>query len=127
MISCSDEEELKLEVYNPEIFAFDIGSENEVNSTIRVRGFKQSEEGQEFTASVAYELDLVRPDGNTEKSFISKVEDLKFRERVKDSEIDIQFTLDSTYVPGKYQIIFNIKDTYTNNTAVISSEFELTE
>lgn len=124
---CSREEKSKLEAFNPEVFAFDIGDQYEVNATVRVKGFKEQHKGEEFTGSVAYDLDLIKPDGSVTKSLISKIEDLKFSEEVKDAGIDIQFNLDSTYPTGKYKIIFNLKDTYSNSTASTSAEFQLSK
>jgi hypothetical protein len=122
---CSGDDNNKLEAYNPEVFAFDIGDEYEVNATVRIKGFKLDQQGDEFTSSVSYELDLVRPEGVTENEIVTKIEDLVFSEKVNDAGIDIQFTLDSSYAPGKYSVIFNLKDNLSEKSVTTSTEFTL--
>jgi hypothetical protein len=126
-VSCGEEENLNLEAYNTGAFVFDIGDEFEVNAAMRIRGFKLEEEGDEFSSSVSYEVDLVKPDGTTEESLLSKVEDFRFRERVNDTGLDIQFNLDKTYGTGRYTLHINLIDNYTHNTTSASAEFELVE
>jgi hypothetical protein len=126
-VSCSGDGDVKFEAYNPEAFAFDIGEEYEVNATVRIKGFVLREAGEEFTASISYELDLVKPGGETEKGFISKVEDFTFSEKVNDAGLDIQFILDSTYSEGNYSVIFNLKDSFEDYSATTKADFSLNE
>jgi hypothetical protein len=125
--SCGEDENLKLEVYNTEAFVFDTGDEYEVNALVRLKGFKLQEEGEEFTSSVSYDIDLLKPDGSREEAFISKVKDFEFSEEVKDAGLDIQFNLDKSYIPGKYTMVINLTDNNTDNTTQTSAGFELTE
>jgi hypothetical protein len=103
----------KLEAFNPEAFAFDIGD--------------SWEENEIFKASLAFSVDLITPEGDTIPGLITRVEDLTNNEKVIDTSLEAQFELDSTYSSGKYKIIFNVKDVNSEGTASISTGFELSE
>lgn len=122
-ISCGKDEQTKLEAYNAEAFAYDIGDGWEVNATTRVKGFVQKEEGETFTALLSFDIDLVNVTGDTLKSLISKTEDKMKNEKMSDVDLEIQFDLDSTYAEGNYKVIFNVKDVNTQQTAKSSAEF----
>ncbi len=125
LISACSKEEKKLEVFNAEAFAYDLGNSWEVDATTRVKGFKQNESENKFTATLSYNIDLVRPAGDTLKSLISKTEDKVNDEAFIDAPVEIQFDLDSTYTDGEYKLIFNIKDAETGQTASASASFKL--
>jgi len=121
--SCSVEEPAKIETFSTEAFAYDLGDAWEVNTTTRVKGFSQTEEDNNFSATIAYDIDLVNPAGDTIKALISRVEDKMDTERIMDIPLEAQFELDSTYAEGEYKIIFNIKDVFSNNIAVSTASF----
>jgi hypothetical protein len=125
--SCSGDEKAKMEAFSPEAFAYDLGSGWEVNASTFVKGFKQEKEGENFTALLSYDLDLVTPKGDTIKSLISRTEDKKNNEEMIDTQLEAQFNLDSTYAPGKYFVVFRLKDGLTNRTARSVAGFELSE
>ncbi len=127
LASCSKKEESKMEAFNAEAFAYDIGGAFEVNASTRVKGFKQNEENKKFKASLAFDIDLVKPNGDTIKSLITRVEDKINNEKMSDVPLEIQFNLDSTYALGKYKLVFEIKDANTEQTASSSAEFDLSE
>ncbi|QQS35885.1 MAG: hypothetical protein IPM56_16845 [Ignavibacteriales bacterium] len=126
LISCG-KEDLKLEAFNPEAFAFDIGDTWEVNASAQVRGFLQVEENEMFKASLAFSVDLITPSGDTIAGLITRVEDLNNNEKVLDTSLEAQFELDSTYAAGKYNVVFNVKDVNNNQTATTAASFEITE
>jgi len=121
------DEETKLEAYNAEAFAYDLGDNWEVNATTRVKGFLQKEENGTFTALLSYDIDLVTAAGDTIKSMISRSEDKIKNEKMSDVDLETQFELDSTYAEGNYKVIFNVKDANTQQTAKSSAEFVLEE
>lgn len=122
--SCSKEEK-KLEVFNAEAFAYDLGGSWEVDATIRVKGFKQNEKDNKFTTTLSYDIDLVKPAGDTVKALISKTEDKSNNEEFMDVPLEIQFDLDSTYSDGDYKLIFKVKDAETGKMASASASFNL--
>ena len=122
--ACSKKEE-KLEVINAEAFAYDLGNGWEVDGSARVKGFKQTEKDNKYTAKISYNIDLVKPDGDTVKSIAAKTEDKENDEAFIDVPVDIQFDLDTTYNYGDYKVIFNIKDVETGKTASTSATFKL--
>ncbi len=125
--SCSKDEESKMDAFSPEAFAYDLGNGWDVNASTFVKGFKQEKEGEIYTALLSYDLDLVTPKGDTIKSLISRIEDKKNNEEMIDTQLEAQFELDSTYAPGKYSVVFRIKDGLTNRIARSSAGFELNE
>ena len=125
--SCSKKEETKLESFSPEAFAYDVGSQFEVNASTRVKGFQQKEENKKFKASLSYDIDIVKPNGDTIKSMITRVEDKINSEKMTDVPLEIQFNLDSTYALGKYKLIFHIKDVNSDAKALSSASFDLSE
>ncbi len=122
--ACSKKEE-KLEAFNAEAFAYDLGNSWEVDATTRVKGFTQIERNDSFTTKIGYKIDLIKPDGDTAKSIISRTEDKVNSEKFIDVPVEIQFDLDSTYRDGEYKVIFNIKDAETGKTASASATFKL--
>ena len=126
LYSCSKEEPLKLTAYNTEVYTLDMDSGREVHALTRVKGFEQKEQGKnKFVATIAYDLDLIIPKGDTLKSFISQVEDKDAVERMTDAGLEAQFELDSTYAMGEYKVIFIIKDVLSGNKAFTSASFKI--
>lgn len=123
--SCSKEEPVKIETFSTEAFAYDLGGSWEVNATTRVKGFNQKEEGNNYSATIAYDVNLLTPTGDTIKALISRVEDKTDNERIMDIPLEAQFELDSTYTTGEYTIIFNIKDVLSGSTAASLATFKL--
>ena len=124
--SCSKEEPPKLSAYNTEVYTLDMDSGWEVHALTRVKGFEQKEEAKnKFIATIAYDMDLITPKGDTLKSFISRVEDKNAEERMTDAGLEAQFELDSTYTKGEYKVMFMIKDVLSGNSASTSSSFKI--
>ena len=125
--SCS-KEETTLEAFNPEAFAYDLGNSWEVNAMINVKGFEQREgSGDTFEASISYSADIKIPNGKTVENLYSDKINISAEEEIIDIPLEVQFELDSTYSFGKYTIIFNITDIYSQNIISSSAEFDLTE
>ena len=122
--ACSKKEE-NLKAFNAEAFAYYLGNGWEVDATTRVKGFKQVEKNNSYTARLGYKVDLVKPDGDTIKSVISRNEDKLNNEKFIDVPVEVQFDLDSTYKDGEYKVIFNIKDAETGDTASASTSFKI--
>jgi hypothetical protein len=125
--SCGGEDPVQIETFSTEAFAFDIGDRWEVNAATRVKGFNQVEEENNFSATIAYDIDLVTPAGDTLKALISRVEDKTGTERIMEIPLEVQFELDSTYAVGEYVIIFNIKDAAAEQGATSTATFELVD
>ena len=124
--ACSKKKQEKLKVYNTEAFAYDLGNKNwEVDATTRVQGFIQKEENNLYKASLAYDIDIITPKGNTIKSIISKIADKQKKEKMTDIGIDAQVNLDSTYALGNYKIVIRVKDVYSGKTSESTANFKL--
>ena len=123
--ACKKEESLKLETSVNQAYAFDIGTAWEVNISTKVKGFMEEENNGKFKMSLSYTIDLEKPGGETVKGIISKTEDKIDKEKLPDFILDSQFNLDTTYVPGKYKAIINIRDVITGKTASATTSFDL--
>ncbi len=127
LTSCS-KEETNLEAFNPEAFAYDLGNTWEVNAMINVKGFEQREGSDDnFEASISYSADIKTPGGKTVENLYSDNINISAQEEIIDIPLEVQFELDSTYSIGKYTIIFNITDSYSQSSVTGFAEFDLTE
>ena len=122
---CSKDEAPRLEAYNAEAFAYDIGGSWEVNASARVKGFNQVEQNEKFSVSLSYDIDVITPGGDTLKSLITRVEEKESNEQLTDLPLEVQFELDSTYAAGKYVLVFHINEPETGSTASTAAAFEL--
>lgn len=128
LLSSCSKEKTKLEAFNPEAFAYDLGNTWEVNATINVKGFEQREGSRDtFEASISYSADIKTPNGKIVENLYSDKINISAEEEIIDIPLEVQFELDSTYSFGKYTIIFNITDIYSQNSITGSAEFDLTE
>ncbi|MGB5849704.1 MAG: hypothetical protein WBH40_14515 [Ignavibacteriaceae bacterium] len=126
LVNSCGKEETKLEVFNPEAFAYDLGNVWEVNAMINVKGFEQREgSGETFEASISYSADIKTPDGKTLENLYSDKINISAQEDIIDIPLEVQFEMDSTYSFGNYTIIFNITDIYSQNRITGFAEFNL--
>jgi hypothetical protein len=127
IIAACSKKDIKFEAISSEAFAFDIGDGTaEVNSTVRVKGFVQTEKDKIYNAKVAYEIDLLKPDSTVEKSIFNFVQKDEESEPISDIALDAQFTLDSTYKAGTYTLIYKIADKNSEKTLEAKVNFDLT-
>ncbi len=127
LLSGCNKEEVKFEAFSPQSFAFDIGDRWEVNALVNVKGFVQKEADGTFSASVQYSVDMVTPNEKTIANIFEDSKVTKQEEEITDIPLDIQFELDSSYTLGKYKLLFNIRDNFSENITVVTVEFDLTE
>ncbi len=125
MISCT-KKDMKFEAFSAEAFAFDIGDGTaEVNATVRVKGFTQTEKGDNYKAAVAYKVDLIKPDNTIRNSVFHYVQSAEKKEPISDIALEAQFVLDSTYKAGTYTLIFNIDDKNSGDKTESRVSFDL--
>lgn len=122
---CGKKEETKLETFSAEAFAYDIDAAWEINSSIRVKGFTQSEEGSTYKYSVSYTAGLITPSGETIADISTGTLNEPAKEKQKDLGIDIQYELDKAKGAGKYKIVFVIKDDLSGKTVKAEKEFDV--
>ena len=125
LFGCKKEETMKMEASVNQAYAFDIGSGWEVNISTKVKGFNQAENNSKYKMSLSYTIDFVTPSGKTVNGIVSKTEDKIEKEKMADYIIDSQFNLDTTYAPGKYKAIINVRDVVSGKTAMTTSTFDL--
>ncbi len=123
---CS-KEKVKLEAFSPEAFAFDIGDRWEVNAPVNVKGFNQKKIEDTFYASITYSVDLILPGDKKIENIFNNTKEVTKEEAILDVQLEVQFDLDSTYTKGKYKLLFNIRDNFSEQTTEASVEFDLAE
>jgi hypothetical protein len=125
IISCS-KKDTKFEAFSAEAFAYDIGDGTaEVNATVRVKGFTQIEKDDNYTAEVAYEVDMIKPDSSIQKSVFKFVQKTEEKEAIGDIPLEVQFSLDSTYAEGNYTLVYIILDKNSENKIETNINFDL--
>jgi len=125
VISCS-KKDVKFEAFSAEAFAFDIGDGTaEVNATVRIKGFTQTEKDDIYKAAVAYDIDLIKPDSSVSKSVFKFVQNDEGQEPISDIALEAQFSLDSSYTEGTYTLVFNITDKNSENKTEAKVNFDL--
>ena len=125
IISCS-KKDVKFEAFSAEAFAFDIGDGTaEVNATVRIKGFTQTEKDDIYKAAVAYDVDLIKPDSSISKSVFKFVQNDEGQEPISDIALEAQFSLDSSYTEGTYTLVFNITDKNSENKTESKVNFDL--
>lgn len=125
VISCS-KKDVKFEAFSTEAFAFDIGDGTaEVNATVRIKGFTQTEKDDIYKAAVAYDVDLIKPDSSISKSVFKFVQNDEGQEPISDIALEAQFSLDSSYSEGTYTLVFNIIDKNSENKTEAKVNFDL--
>ncbi len=127
LINGCSKEEVKLEAFSPEAFAYDIGDTWEVNAQVNVKGFNENEIEDTFYASITYSVDLILPDDKKIGNIFNNTEEVTKEEEIIDVQLEVQFELDSNYTDGKYKLLFNIRDNFSEQTTEASVEFDLTE
>lgn len=122
-------EEVNLELFTPEAFAYDLGDSWEVNAIVNLKGFVQKENNgeQKFEASINLSADLETPEGETVKNIFSDVVNYSLDEEIIDIPLEIQFELDSSYVLGDYKIKLTVQDNFSEGIVSGVIKFDLSE
>lgn len=125
LFACSDDP--KMELFSPEAFAYSLDNSWELNANVRVKGFSLEEQNDVFKAKLSYTVSLLKPDNKLLKQFDfgSIVEENE--EEINELNIEIQAELDSTYSPGKYRLIFDVRDDNSGMKSKIEKEFEISK
>lgn len=114
-------------MFSPEAFAYSMDQSWELNASVRIKGYLQKEEESIFFCKISYWVDLVRVEGDTVKNVDAGVLENKGQEKTIDLQINAQVQLDSTYVPGKYKLIFRAEDNFDQRRTSLETNFELSE
>lgn len=125
--SCKSKPEPKLELFNPQAFAFDVGDSWEVNATINAKGFFQKEENSEFKIKLFYNVSLVTPQKDTLKKIFTDTLANNQKNDFIDIPVEAQIELDTTFETGNYKLLFNVKDEYSKQEKTAEVSFKLSK
>jgi hypothetical protein len=126
VVACSKKQE-KFELFSAESFAYSMDKGWEMNGTVRAKGFEQNENDKKFSAKLSYTIDLVTVDDKYLTGIDSGTVDKTADEKISEIEVSTQLKLDSSYKPGTYKVIFNVKDELSKQSASLWSFFELSK
>lgn len=124
LVGCS--EEPKLELFNPEAFAYTLDGGWEINATVNAAGFAQigKENSDLYFTHLNYSVNLYSPQdslfGVDYDSFIDST-----NEEYADLQIETQVELDSGFTAGNYTIEFLVEDKYSTTKDTISTQVVL--
>jgi major membrane immunogen (membrane-anchored lipoprotein) len=119
--------EVPFEAFNPEAFAYDLGTLWEVNSSVNVRGISVKQSEDEFSASVSFSVDLETPSGKVIESIFEDTEERKRQERFSEVQLEAQFELDQSFEAGTYKIKYHIKDNFSGESTNAKVEFTISK
>ncbi|MDP4172373.1 MAG: hypothetical protein Q8933_00275 [Bacteroidota bacterium] len=125
--ACKKKPEVKFEAFSPEAAAYSLDSGWEVDATVMVRGYEMKNENSQNSVKVAYSVDLVTPDNKTQKGLFADTLAESSTDPYNDLKLESQIELNSTYVPGKYKVVFNIRDLYSGKQTSTTKELEVTK
>lgn len=127
LVSCSKKEDIKLEAFNPEAFAYDLGESWEVNSSVRVKGFKQTvdEKSGNYSCFLFYTVELADSSGNELGRMFEKDFKDSNNEKIMDVALEAQFEIDNSISEGTYIIVYTIIDKNSKEEIKASVNFEL--
>ncbi len=125
ILSCKNKPEPKLELFNPQAFAFDIGDSWEVNASVNAKGFLQNTNNNQFNIKLSYLVDMITPTQDTLKKIFTNTLANNQKNEFIDVPLEAQIELDSTFETGTYKLLFNITDEYSKQKKSIEVEFNL--
>jgi hypothetical protein len=129
VLSCGKKEEVKLDAFSPEAFAYDIGDSWEVNASVRIKGFDQTKEENSglYKVSISYFADLITPSDSTIKKVYEDTIHKTDSEKIVDIALETQFDLDSSFIAGNYKIMYHINDNTSGDSLLALVRFKLGE
>lgn len=125
--SCKKRSEGKFEAFSPEAFAYSLDNGWEVDATVMVRGYEMKTENSQNTVKLAYTVDLVTPNNQVKKGLFADTLDEGSSEPYGDLKLESTMELDSTYTPGKYKVVYNIKDLFSGDELKSEKEIDVTK
>jgi len=124
VFACSKEEP-KLELFSAEAFAFQLDTTWELNSSARVKGFKNIETDSGYIGKVEYHVNFYTPGQDTIKNLDFGVLNYSGIEEGTEMVIELQVELDETFKPGKYFIEYIAGDKNKPELDTLKINFEL--
>lgn len=120
-----EKEEVKMEIFSPEAFAFQLEEGWELNASVQVKGFNQIEENNEYLTHLVYSVTMITSENDTiNEADFGEIKQ-KNVEELMDYAIDMQIELDSGFPSGNYKMIIDVTDMVSGKRASREQEFEL--
>ncbi|MBU2506441.1 MAG: hypothetical protein KJ799_06930 [Bacteroidetes bacterium] len=121
LVSSCASDEPKLELFNPEAFAFSLDEGWEINSSANVKGIKHIQSEDEFSIQLSYHINLINPEFDTlEYADFGKIEKTN-SEQFLDIPIESQIELNGTFPLGEYKIVFSVFDENSKQSVSIET------
>ncbi len=124
--SC-EREPRKIELGNLDCFAFYLGDSWELNASVFVKNFEYKEVEDIYSYKFSYSVSIVTPKADTLKNVDYDLIEKKSEEEPVEQEIEIQININDNFEAGKYILIFDAVDNYTQQKARVESLFTLSD
>jgi len=124
IISSCSSEELKLELFSPDAFAFSLDDGWELNATVNVRGFRQKSEDDGYRSSVSYLIHLITPSDTIYNVDFGVLEESS-EEELMDLTIESQIEFNSNFDAGDYLLLVFAEDRFNTNKDTTKIPFTL--
>jgi hypothetical protein len=124
IISSCATEELKLELFSPDAFAFSMDDGWELNATVNVKGFKQKSEEDGYSSSVSYLIHLITPTDTIYNVDFGVIKESS-PEELMDITIESQIEFNSNFDAGEYQLLIFAEDQLNTNKDTAAIPFTL--
>lgn len=127
LFACNTTPEPNLQLSNPEAFAFDLGESWEINSSVKSKGFLVKEYEDEYTIKLYYFIDLISHQNDTLNNIYSDSLIFSDSEEIEDVILESQIEIDTSYGVGDFNLLYHVKDMFTDNSDTISVAFILSK
>jgi hypothetical protein len=119
-------EEPKLELFNPQAFAYAMDNGWEVNASVNAKGFAQVKDvnTELYHLSLNYKVNLYSSEDTVFNADYDSVTD-SVVERTTDIQIETQLQLDSGFSKGNYSLEFIVEDEYSHTKDTLVTKFIL--
>lgn len=124
IISSCSSEELKLELFSPDAFAFTLDDGWELNATVNVKGFKQISEKGGYSSSVSYLIHLITPSDTIYNVDYGVLKESS-QEEMMDLTIESQIEFNSNFDTGEYLLLVFAEDQFNTNKDTVIIPFTL--
>ncbi len=116
-----------IELGNAEAFAFYLGDGWELNASLFARNFELKEADDQYHYKISYSASLVTPSLDTLKNIDNDTLEGEGIEEPFETEMELQINLDSNFEVGKYKLLIEVLDEYSNQTVLLEKDFTLSD
>ncbi len=127
LVSCTKEEDKKIEVGNLEAFAFQLDKGWELNASAIVKDFKIDKVEDNYKSKLSYYINITQPDSSIVEEADYGIIDISESEEKNEHQLNIQIEFDSGFGSGNYEMLLIVMDDLSGEQDSIATKFELSD